>query len=86
MADTDNTGIIEEDFEDTTDTTLWSSMAFDKLFTALRENQPEPKLKVAILELVRRGHKPRYIVEKVLEKVGAGPAARVRKVMESMRS
>jgi hypothetical protein len=76
---------MADDEEEDNDMTLWSASIFETLYLVLRKNLPDAKLQMALQDVIDKGHKPSAIIEKVREKVGATSAARVKKVIDTMR-
>ena len=66
--------------DDPNEVTMWSESVFEGLYLVLRKSKDEAKIKIALRELLGKGYKKPFIVEKVRAELGDGGAAIVERV------
>ena len=72
----------DDDEEDkTVAKTLWSESLIDALLLGLKKKVPDAKIKELINDILKRGYKQDYIIQKVTKEMGAPVAMRVRQIM-----
>lgn len=68
--------------EDRTKTkTLWSETQFEILYAAIKKNGADKEIIEIIKDLKERGFPPKYLVEKVQNKVGMTSANRLKGII-----
>ncbi len=67
--------------DDPNEVTMWSESVFEGLFLVLRKSKNESKIKLALRELISKGYKKPFIVEKVRAELGDSGAAIVERVL-----
>lgn len=68
--------------ENTTTKTLWSETQFELLFLSLKRNRPDREIAEIVMDLNRRGHRPRYLVQKARQKAGEKNADRLMEIVK----
>ena len=66
--------------DDPNEVTMWSESVFEGLYLVLRKSKDEDKIKMALRELIGKGYKRPFIVEKVRTELGDSGAAIVERV------
>lgn len=61
--------------------TLWSETQFEILYSAIQKNGPDREIIEIIKDLNQRGFPPKYLVDKVQDKVGMTSANRLKGII-----
>ncbi len=61
--------------------TLWSETQFEILYSAIQKNGPDREIIEIIKDLKQRGFPPKYLVDKVQDKVGMTSANRLKSII-----
>ena len=73
--------MFNDEDEKTIAKTLWSESLIDALLVGLKKKVPDAKLKDLIKDIIARGYKQDYIIQKVTKEMGAPVAMRVKQLM-----
>ena len=65
----------------TTPKTLWTETILELLYQTLKNNKPDKNVKKILREVIIKGYKPSYIIDKVNKHVDEGAALRLKKLM-----
>ncbi|MDX1513933.1 MAG: hypothetical protein R3174_09340 [Gammaproteobacteria bacterium] len=65
----------------TTPKTLWSETQFEVLYSAIQKKGPDREIVEIVKDLKERGFPPKYLVEKVQDKVGMTSANRLKGII-----
>ena len=67
--------------DETVAKTLWSETLIDALLFALEKKSPDDKVKELIKDIIAKGYKPDYILNKVTKEQGEVSARRVKMLL-----
>ncbi len=70
-----------DDEDKTVAKTLWSESLIDALLVGLKKKAADPKIKELIKDIIARGYKQDYIIQKVTKEMGTQAAMRVKQLM-----
>jgi len=76
------TRMADDDTTRTTARTLWTETILEILYDSLSRNKDDGTIRGVLREVLDKGYKPAYIIEKVRGKVDESAAARVRKLLQ----
>ena len=62
--------------------TLWTETILELLFQALENHRPDKDIKKILREVIMKGYKRSYIVEKVYRKAGEEAGLRVKNLLQ----
>lgn len=74
--------MADDDTTRTTARTLWTETILEILYDSLRRNKEDGIIRGVLREVLDKGYKPAYIVEKVRRKVDESAAARVKGLLQ----
>lgn len=74
--------MAEDDTTRTTAKTLWTETILEILYETLRKEKSDASLREILREVLEKGYKPHYIIDKVRKKVDDRAASRVQLLLK----
>lgn len=74
--------MADDDTTRTTAKTLWTETILEILYESLRKNKGDTILRDILREVLDKGYKPHYIIDKVRNKVDERAASRVQGLLK----